>query len=208
VIQTVATTTVVSKALLCGDAAAVAPVLLNKVLAHGTRAVRIVEVEAYTGDDPASHSFRGPTRRNASMFGEPGLLYVYFTYGMHFCANVVCGPTGSGQAVLLRAGEPIQGLDEMRAARGGTRRDRELANGPAKLCQALGLDRVHDGLRLLSDPFDVPVTQRGPRLLDDGVSPPAAPCVGTRVGISRATQRPWRFWVPETTWLSPGKGSG
>jgi DNA-3-methyladenine glycosylase len=171
------------------DPLEVAPALLNKVLVRDGRAGRIVEVEAYRGDDdPASHAFRGLTPRNATMFGPPGHLYVYFTYGMHYCANVVCAHGGRGGAVLLRALAPFAGLDAMRAAR-GARRVTDLCSGPAKLCQALGIDRGLDGADLVR-------ADRGVTILDDGVSPPAEPGVGTRVGISVATEHPWRFFVP------------
>src|SRR5437879_11364025 len=129
------------------DPRVVAPELLNKVLRKGALVARIVEVEAYCGvEDPGSHAFRGPTRRNATMFGPPGGLYVYFTYGMHWCANAVCGDVDEGVAVLLRAAEPLRALDVMRRRRGPAAiRDRDLCSGPAKLCQALGLDRAYDG---------------------------------------------------------------
>jgi DNA-3-methyladenine glycosylase len=172
------------------DPLEVAPALLNKVLVHAERAGRIVEVEAYRGaDDPASHAFRGPTARNATMFGPPGHLYVYFTYGMHWCANVVCAHGGRGGAVLLRALAPLEGVAAMRRARGGSRRVTELCSGPAKLCQALGIDRSFDGA-------DLVVADRGVTILDDGVPPPAEPGVGPRIGISVATEHPWRFFVP------------
>ena len=179
----------VSAALLAGDSVDVAPRLLNALLVCGERVVRIVEVEAYRGEeDPASHAYRGPTRRNASMFGPPGRLYVYFTYGMHWCANVVCGPEGQARAVLLRAGAPIAGLDAMRAARPAARSTADLCSGPAKLCQALGIDRALDGADLL-DP-------RGPvRLMTDALDPPDDPGVGPRVGIRVAADAPWRWWV-------------
>jgi DNA-3-methyladenine glycosylase len=179
----------VSAALLAGDSVDVAPRLLNALLVCGERAVRIVEVEAYRGEeDPASHAFRGPTARNASMFGPPGRLYVYFTYGMHWCANVVCGEAGQARAVLLRAGAPISGLDAMRAARPAARTTADLCSGPAKLCQALGIDRGLDGADLL-DPS-------GPaRLMNDAVRPPDDPGVGPRVGIRVAADAPWRWWV-------------
>jgi DNA-3-methyladenine glycosylase len=172
----------------------VAPELLNKVLVAGPCAGRIVEVEAYMGSiDPASHAYRGRTARNATMFGLPGHLYVYFTYGMHFCANVVSGVTGSvprddGQAVLLRALAPLAGLDEMRARRPAARRDRDLTNGPGKLCQALGIDRAHDG--------DDLVDGEAVWIVDDGVPPPAVPATSTRVGISVGREQPWRWFVP------------
>ncbi len=169
------------------DALEVAPDLLNKVLIAGECAGRIVEVEAYRPDDPASHSFRGRTPRNAAMFGPGGLLYVYFTYGMHFCANVVTGPAGDGQAVLLRAAVPCRGLEIMRARR-RARSDRILSDGPGKLCQAFGIDRSHDGLDLVhSDELFV---------ADDGTPPPGAPLVGSRVGIRHGVERLWRWRVP------------
>ena len=173
------------------DAPVVAPDLLNKVLVStigGERvAGRIVEVEAYTADDPASHTYRGPTERNRAMFGPPGHLYVYLSYGIHRCANVVTGDEGDGQAVLLRAVEPVEGIDVMRARRSG-RADRDLANGPGKLCQALGIDGDHDGLDLCAE--------SGVVLLDDGTAPPGTPLVGARVGITKGVDTPWRFRVP------------
>jgi DNA-3-methyladenine glycosylase len=176
----------------------VAPELLNKVLVCGRRAVRIVEVEAYEGElDPASHAYRGPTARNATMFGPPGRMYVYFTYGMHWCANVVCGETGQATAVLLRAGAPLRGVGAMRIDRPGVRRDRDLCSGPAKLCQALGIDRERDGANLLSG-------DRGVRLLDDGTAPPVIPGQSTRVGIRVAAERPWRWFVPGDPNVSRG----
>ena len=175
----------VSRRLLAGDAPDVAPALLNKLLVHGECIGRIVEVEAYREDDPASHTFRGRTERNAVMFGPAGHMYVYFTYGMHFCANVVTGVEGVGSAVLLRAVEPLAGIDLMSARRGGSR---QLADGPAKLCQAFGIDRAHDGVDLLSGD--------GVGLYDDGVAPPTNPRVGPRVGITKAVDVPWRWRTP------------
>jgi len=187
----------VPRRLLGGDPVDVAPTLLNKVLVHGARWGRIVEVEAYRGElDPASHAYRGPTGRNATMFGPPGHLYVYFTYGMHWCANVVCGPQGVAGAVLLRALAPGGGLDEMRAARPAARRDRDLCSGPAKLCQALGLDRRHEGVDLVGGGEVV--------LADDGTPPPESPGNGVRVGISVATEEPWRWWVAGDPNVSAG----
>ncbi len=166
------------------DALEVAPDLLHKVLVAGPCAGRIVEVEAYRADDPASHSYRGRTDRNATMFAAGGLLYVYFTYGMHFCANVVTGDAGDGQAVLLRAVVPLAGIDVMRARR-GAKPDRVLSDGPGKLCQAFGLDRTHDGIDLVTD-ADVTI-------LDDGTPPPAALSTTPRIGIRHATERHWRW---------------
>ncbi len=175
----------------------VAPALLGKVLRvdlgdGDVRSGRITEVEAYGGlDDPASHSARGETPRNRPMFGVAGTVYVYFSYGMHWCANVVTGAVGDPQAVLLRAVEPLEGMDAIRAARPRARRDRDLANGPAKLCEALGIGQWANGVALGAD-----VGGRSIRLLDDGTPPPAVPLVGPRVGISVAQEIPWRFRVP------------
>ena len=175
---------------LIGAAVDVAPRLLNTLLVVGPRVVRIVEVEAYQGaDDPASHAHRGASRRNASMFGPAGHLYVYRSYGLHWCANVVTGDAGSPGAVLLRAGEPVAGLEAMRADRPRAARDRDLANGPGKLCAALGITGEDDGVDLLAPSSRV-------QLLRDGVPPPSTPVVGPRVGISRAVHLPWRFSVP------------
>jgi DNA-3-methyladenine glycosylase len=176
----------------------VAPALLNKLLVRHTdrdgdaddRIGRIVEVEAYCGEiDPGSHAYRGMTARNRTMFGPPGGLYVYFTYGMHWCANAVCGDDGEGVAVLLRALAPVAGLNAMRAARPGARRDRDLCSGPAKLCQALGLERGFDGADLVTG-------DRGVVVCDDGTPPPAEPVQTTRVGLSAGAEHPWRWHVP------------
>ncbi len=197
-----------------------APRLLNKLLVRrdGAGALvlagRIVEVEAYRGaEDPASHAFRGPTRRNATMFGPPGHLYVYFTYGMHWCANIVFGPEGTGHAVLLRALAPETGRAEMRAARLASRRSRAgsgpdaaapafpdslLTNGPARLCAAFGITGSDDGADLVTG-------DRGLAVCDDGTPPPHRAGVSTRIGISTATDRPWRWFVPGSPDLSrPG----
>ncbi len=189
----------VPRAFFARDSRVVAPELLNKVLVRGDRSGRIVEVEAYAGaEDPASHGFGGPTARNEVMFGGPGHLYVYFTYGMHFCANAVCGAAGESSAVLFRALAPLGGLETMRAARGpAATRDRDLCSGPAKLCQALGIDRDQDGADLVRGD-DVSV-------FDDGTTPPATPGVSSRIGISVAVDRPWRWFVPGDPNLSrPG----
>ena len=182
------------------DPRTVAKALLNKVLVHGDRAGRIVEVEAYCGAaDPGSHAFRGMTPRNATMFGPPGGLYVYFTYGMHWCANAVCGAEGEGVAVLLRALAPLNGLELMRAARGAAvRRDRDLASGPAKLCQALGIDGSFNGADLVSG-------DRGVTIVDDGVRPPRRPANSVRIGLTAGAEHPWRWYVPGDANLSrPG----
>ena len=177
-----------------GDPVDVAPWLLNKVLVSGTRAGRIVEVEAYKGAvDPASHAYRGETRRTTVMFGPPAYLYVYFTYGMHWCANVVTGPAGEASALLVRALAPLRGQEEMRRLRPAARRDRDLCNGPAKLCQALGITGADNGTDLLArsnSPHAGAV-----RLVDDGTPPPKRPAQGRRIGIRVATEEPWRFWV-------------
>lgn len=149
------------------DATVVAPDLLHKLLVVGGVSARIVEVEAYTGDDPASHSFRGPTPRCRTMFGPLGRLYVYLIYGIHHCVNVVTGREGDGQAVLIRAAL-LAGVPFGRT------------NGPGKLARSLGIDRRHDGLDAV--------------VLDDGCAPPAEPLVTPRVGISRAVELP-RRWV-------------
>ena len=177
----------------------VAPDLLGCVLEHQTQdglvAVELTEVEAYAGrSDPASHAYRGKTRRNAVMFGPPGHAYVYFTYGMHFCVNIVClGEEGSASAVLLRAGAVITGEDLARARRirgpaGIATRD--LARGPARLCQALGIDRSLDGADVCA--------AGSPLQVRTGAGNPARSVkisTGPRVGISSATEFPWRFWV-------------
>lgn len=175
-----------------------APWLLNKLLVNRGRAGRIVEVEAYSGaSDAASHAFSGMTARNLTMFGSPGRLYVYLVYGMHFCANVVCEEEGTAGAVLLRALEPVVGLAEMRAAR-RCGDDRLLCSGPARLSQALAIDRRLDGADLLMG--------GDPALLDDGTPPPDRPLTGRRIGLGRravaAAGLPWRFGVPGSAMLS------
>jgi DNA-3-methyladenine glycosylase len=175
----------------------VAPLLLGALLVHdegGVRvAVRLTEVEAYTGQtDPGSHAYRGRTPRTQVMFGPPGHLYVYFTYGMHWCANVVCGPQGEASAVLLRAGEVVEGVDVARSRRPAARSDLDLAAGPARLATALGIGREQNGAdlcapdsRLWLEPADAAVE-------------PSAVLTGPRVGVSGpggdAATFPWRFW--------------
>ena len=167
----------------------VARELLNKVLIGPNGSGRIVEVEAYDGvRDPASHAYRGMTPRNSVMFGRPGHLYVYFTYGMHWCANAVCREEGEAAAVLLRALAPIEGLEVMRSARMRARRDRDLCSGPAKLCQALGIGPAHNGLDLARRASAV-------RIVDDGTLPPPSPTVTARVGLSVGVDHPWRWYI-------------
>jgi len=173
----------------------VAPEVLGCVLSHQTAAglvaVELTEVEAYMGAaDPASHAYRGRTARNAVMFGPPGHAYVYFTYGMHFCVNLVCQEEGTASAVLLRAGRIVAGeeLARSRRGRGGTGPPRDLARGPARLCQALAIDRAQDG----ADVCDPASPLR--------IGPPAdvlaGPVVtGPRVGISTAADVAWRYWI-------------
>ncbi len=178
------------------DPRVVAPELLGKVLVRGGVSARIVEVEAYCGDeDPGSHAYRGMTNRNATMFGPAGRLYVYFTYGMHWCANAVCGDEGQGVAVLLRAAEPLTGLEEMRQRRPKAQRDRDLLRGPARLCQAFGLDGTFDGT-------DLPTASMGATIADDGTAPPDRPAVGTRIGLTTGADLPWRWCVPGDPHLS------
>lgn len=168
--------------------------LLGRLLVHEVRgrrvSGRIVEVEAYRGaDDPASHAYRGPTPRNRVMFAEAGHAYVYFTYGMHHCLNVVTGPTGEASAVLIRALEPVEGIDRMLKRRGlaGEEAFARLARGPGCVAQALGLDRRHDGLDLTRAPLWIdarPLECSEHRLVR-----------GPRIGIRLATDRPWRFFL-------------
>jgi DNA-3-methyladenine glycosylase len=169
------------------DPAVVAVELLGKVFRHRDAVGRIVETEAYRGrEDPASHSFRGPTPRNQTMFGPPGHLYVYRSYGIHWCANVTCG---DGNAVLIRALAPMAGQSGMWSLRPAARRDRELCSGPGKLCQSLGIDGTLDGMDLVALGSHVV-------LADDGTPCPATPAVTIRIGISAAVDEPLRFYVP------------
>ncbi len=180
------------RSLLSGSAPTVAPRLLGAVLTSNfdgsETSVVITEVEAYAQDDPASHSFRGRTDANSSMFGPPGTLYVYRSYGVHWCMNIATGPEGVGAAILVRAGRPVEGLEVMLERRG--RRD-HVADGPGKLCQALAVSGVQDGMDLLAG---------GPIRLDEGdvLSGTAT----SRVGISRAVDRQWR-WVAAGPVTSP-----
>lgn len=208
----------VEREMLEGDPLCVAPDLLGKLLVYGTRAGRIVEVEAYRGaQDAASHAYRGRTARNATMFGRAGLLYVYFTYGMHWCANVVCGADGVAGALLLRALEPVCGLDEMRVARSSRRRDgrapadRDLCRGPANLACAMGIGKEDDGSDLVRDVATRPPVGRAPGLwlADDGAPPPRGRTLarGPRVGITAATDVEWRYWVAASLYVSGARGA-
>jgi DNA-3-methyladenine glycosylase len=192
-----------SRAALAGWSTEVAPILLGARLVSTVGgahvAVRLTELEAYMGEqDPGSHAFRGRTRRTAVMFGPAGHLYVYFTYGMHWCANIVCGPQGSASAVLVRAGEVVQGLDAARARRPAARRDDDLARGPARLASALGIDGTLDGADLC-DPSSALWLEPAPRAA-------TAVRAGPRVGVSGAGGSgetfPWRFWLEDETTVS------
>lgn len=164
-------------------------------------ALRLTEVEAYSGSgiDPAAHSHRGPTPRASIMFGPPGRLYVYFSYGVHWCANVVVGPEGDGEAVLLRAGEVVMGEELARSRRPSARSPRDLAGGPARLTQTLAIGRDDLGTDLLDASSPVRL-HRGPA--------PSAISAGPRVGISLATDLPWRFWETDAPSVSVFRAGG
>jgi DNA-3-methyladenine glycosylase len=209
----------------------VAPELLGCTVTHAGVTIRLTEVEAYDGaNDPGSHAFRGQTPRTRVMFGEPGGLYVYFTYGMHWCANLVCGPPGAASAVLLRAGEVLAGLETARSRREGVS-NRDLARGPARLAMTLALSRDQNGIDTVA--ADSPLVMRvaaslpgssvvtgspsGPSVVEGPVTGAAAstrPSVGSgpRVGVSGpggdAAAYPWRFWLegePTVSVYRPGK---
>ena len=188
------------RALLNRPSVEVAPLLLGAVVHGRGVSVRLTEVEAYLGEvDPGSHAFRGETARNRVMYGEPGHLYTYFTYGMHVCANVVCSPVGTATAVLLRAGEIVDGVELARERRTTSRTDADLARGPARLVVALGIALADNGLDLESG--DVTLELAGER---------AAFEQGPRTGVSGAggtTDYPWRFWIPGDPTVSPYKVS-
>jgi DNA-3-methyladenine glycosylase len=185
---------------LAKKATEVAPLLLGAIVHGRGVSVRLTEVEAYLGEvDPGSHSFRGPTPRNRVMFGEPGHLYTYFTYGMHVCANVVCSPVGTATAVLLRAGEVVDGIDLARERRTTSRTDADLARGPARLVVALGIALADNGLDLESG--DVTLELASERSVFAS---------GPRTGVSGAggtDAYPWRFWIPDDPTVSPYKAS-
>jgi DNA-3-methyladenine glycosylase len=191
-----------SRSFFAGDVLEIAPALLGAIFTHGGVTLRLTEVEAYAGErgDPGSHAFRGETPRTAVMFGPAGHLYVYFTYGMHYCANVVCGPTGKASAVLLRAGEVIAGQEIAAARRPGVR-ERDWARGPARLAVTMGLSRPENGLdacgRGSAVSFHAPATPLDPALIR----------TGPRVGVSGpggdGTAYPWRFWLDGEPTVSP-----
>jgi DNA-3-methyladenine glycosylase len=179
------------------DAISVARDLIGCALVHdrpgGRTSVRLVEVEAYRGEiDPGSHGYRGITARNRTMFGPPGRLYVYFTYGMHWCANVVCGPQGVCEAVLLRAGEPLEGIEVMRSRRKGIANDRWLASGPARLAQAMGITNSHDGATLLRG-GDLWIVED--RVTVEYRAKEIARTVRVGLGLGKGEELPWRFVV-------------
>ena len=183
---------------LDGPVEQVAPTLLGALVRNGEVAVRLTEVEAYGGaGDPASHAYRGRTARTEVMFGPSGHLYVYFTYGMHWAANVVCGPDGTASGCLLRAGEVVEGRELARSRRGRSA-DRDLARGPGRLCQALGVGANHKGTYLLAG---------GPVLLERPPEPATAISRGPRVGVSVEADRPWRFWLTGDRFVSDYKRS-
>jgi DNA-3-methyladenine glycosylase len=177
--------------------------VLEHDTADGLVAVMLSEVEAYAGSiDPASHSFRGMTGRNAVMFGPPGHAYVYFTYGMHWCANVVCSPPGVATGILLRAGRVVVGEELARSRRGfdSARSARDLARGPARLCQAMAINRSQDGEDLLDPASDLRLRAA---VGAERAAHPARIESGPRVGVSQAADIPWRFWFAEDPTVSP-----
>jgi len=184
-------TTVLARPFFDRSAVEVAPDLLGRIIEHedddGLVAVRLTEVEAYDGPaDPGSHAFRGLTKRNAVMFGDPGFVYVYFTYGMHYCMNLVCGPAGWPSAVLLRAGEVVAGADLATDRRGGAP-IRDLARGPARLTVALGIGRADNSTDTCDPSSAIRVRRSRPRR---GVV-----MAGPRVGVAAGAETPWRFWL-------------
>ena len=186
--------------LLRCDSLEVAPALLGAVIAvadsQGRVAIRLTEVEAYCGEkDPGSHSFRGRTARNASMFEAGGCIYVYFTYGMHHCLNIVTGPAGVSRAVLLRGGEVVEGLEQARGRRPAARTDRDLARGPARLCAALGLDRSDDGSLLGGSGSRISLTLPEPQRTPEPELIRSGPRTGVAGPGGDGEAFPWRFWL-------------
>ena len=176
----------------------VAPRLLGSILHGPNGSGRIVEVEAYgSADDPASHGHKGVTQRTKTVFGPTGHLYVYLSYGIHSCANVVTGPEDEGQAVLIRAVEPVEITADMAAARSNVKRKLDISNGPGKLCQALGIELEHDGVDLCNQGSVVRLEFR--ELLDA-----ANIATTTRIGISKAVDKPLRFTIANNQWVSQG----
>ena len=168
----------------------VAPELIGVTLLVAGVGGEIVEVEAYDQEDPASHGFRGPTARNAAMFGPPGHAYVYRSYGIHWCLNFVCAQPGRADAVLIRALRPLQGLEEMRVRR-GLDAERSLCSGPGRLCQALGVTGDHDALPLDEPPFELHARETVPEI-----------ATGRRIGITRAAELPWRYVLAGSPYVS------
>lgn len=194
--------------LLRCDSLEAAPALLGAVIAvadsRGRVAIRLTEVEAYRGEkDPGSHSFRGRTARNASMFEAGGCIYVYFTYGMHHCLNIVTGPAGVSRAVLLRGGEVVEGIELARARRPAARADRDLARGPARLCAALGLDRSDDGTLLGGPEARISLMLPEPQRAPDAERIRCGPRTGVAGPGGDADAFPWRFWLDGEPTVSP-----
>jgi DNA-3-methyladenine glycosylase len=198
--------TLIPREFFARDAVEVAPDLLGLVLEHQTAAgpvaVRLTEVEAYEGEaDPASHAYRGRTQRNAVMYGPPGHAYVYFTYGMHFCVNLVCLGPGTAAAVLLRAGAVIEGEDLARQRRSASSRAdipaRDLARGPARICQALGIDKSLNGADVCVAGSPLRVRRENPAARPENIA------TGPRVGVTDAADVPWRFWIDGASTVSP-----
>ncbi len=198
-----------ARELLARPVLEVAPALLGWSLRCGEVTVRLTEVEAYDGQgqDPGSHAHRGRTPRNAVMFGPPGHAYVYFTYGMHWCVNVVTGPAGVATAVLLRAGAVVDGVALARARRPAARSDAELARGPARLTTALGVDGTYLGVDLLDPAAPLRLVPGGPGG-PGGAADPARIRRGPRVGLSAAADRPWRFWLDGEPSVSRYRAAG
>jgi DNA-3-methyladenine glycosylase len=188
------------RALLERPSVEVAPLLLGAIIHGRGVSVRLTEVEAYLGElDPGSHAFRGETARNRVMYGEPGHLYTYFTYGMHVCANVVCSPLGTATAVLLRAGQVVDGLELSRERRTTSRTDADLARGPARLVVALGIALTDNGVDLESGEVTLELAGEPSRFAQ-----------GPRTGVAGAggsVKYPWRFWTPDDPTVSPYKAS-